>query len=141
MKSNYVSEILIYLGSILIASLIFACLCKHFNLALSSEVASTAIAAITGYSFTALFFLMALPRTGFIKEIDNNGSLIFYGFIIGLPAIIGTLQLILSSIDKFPLTSLFLFFMSCIGFVLSIIFIFLIMAKNRNFKKRVHRSV
>lgn len=141
MKSKYILEIFIYLVVILLISWFFLWYCKYLPMHPSSEVASTTIAAITGYSFTALFFLMALPRTGFIKEIDRNGSLIFYGSIIGFPAIIGTLQLILASIGWFPNIALFLFFMASFGFIVSIIFIFLILAKNRNSKKSTHRSV
>jgi|GEM_PF-2141791 len=141
MKTNYFLESLVYATIIVAVSGFLTWICGYFNVVFSESVSSNAISAIVGYSFTALFFLMALPRTGFIKKIDDNGSLVFYGFFVGMPTLLGILQFILSAISVSSKILLFLFLCTSIWFLVSAIFIFLIIARNKNDKKEIHKSL
>lgn len=63
------------------------------------------LAALTGCSFTAGFFLVALPRTGYLKRLDAKNLTLQYTVAILLPAILAILALsftaVCESTDKF----------------------------------------
>lgn len=142
LKYKQTREFLIYFILILIISVVFSLLCKNNkHILFSKDIAATVISAILGYSFTALFFLMALPRTGFIEKIEQDRSLTFYGLIIAMPALTGVFQLVLDPLNITYGINLLLFFMSILWFLVSILFIFLIMFRYRTFKRDIHKSL
>jgi len=140
MRFKYIFEITIYFLMIVLFSYLGMKLCVHFDKSLIRDTSTTTISTIIGYSYAVLFFLIALPRTGFIKKIDKNGSVTFYSLIVCSPAITGTVQLMLSSLNIFSNASLFLFFMTAISFMVSGIFTLLIISNNRTSMRNIHRS-
>ena len=46
--------------------------------------------------FCALFYLIALPRTGFLKMVEELKELFWYAFITAILAISGVIQFVIS---------------------------------------------
>jgi hypothetical protein len=52
------------------------------------------ISAVIGYSFPAAFFLIALPRNGYLAELDKKKFTLPYAIVIASPALLGIVSLI-----------------------------------------------
>lgn len=130
MVNKYSIELIIYYIVILALSTTMTILCNEHQIHLKQGTPDTAIATMTAGSFGALFFLMALPRTGFLRKVEHNGTLFYYSLIFGFPAFLGTMQLAFSSISLESNPALFLFFLTVTSFIISIIFICLILYRH-----------
>lgn len=60
------------------------------------------VASLIGSSFTAAFFLVALPRSGHLERLDKANRTMGFTVMIMLPALIGTIQLAVSYFSEVP---------------------------------------
>lgn len=58
------------------------------------SIESAIISAVIGYSFPAAFFLIALPRNGYLAELDRKNFTLPYAIVIASPAMLGILSLL-----------------------------------------------
>ncbi len=96
------------------------------------------MAALAGYSFTATFFLVALPRSGYLKKIDPKNLTLKYAFTMVVPAITGILNLTLTAIIEQKSIAIiasftdYLFFTTIIYFFWSLFILLSILKQYRN---------
>jgi hypothetical protein len=120
-------------------SLIFTIILFYFNkLHDNKDIFIGELSAIIGYSATASFFLLALPRNGYLKILDKRKHSLTYTFTLLIPAIIGIIQmffLYLESMFEYKhimaFISNFLFLSTIIQFFWSLLIIILIIIKIR----------
>jgi hypothetical protein len=70
------------------------------------SVETVTATTLVGYSFTTVFFLIALPRNGHLEKLDASNLTSWYVLRLGMPAVVGTVQLVFAflSVQKQCLT-------------------------------------
>lgn len=107
-----------------------------------SKVVPILISALIGYAFTATFFLVALPRTGYLEKLDRKDLTRKYAYAISIPAITGILHLIASFLSTHKkgtsaiaadaeMFAAYLFFFSIAQFFWSLFIVFRIVGLSR----------
>lgn len=109
-------------------------------------IEAATMAALAGYSFTAAFFLVALPRNGYLARLDAKNLTLGYTSFIAAPALFGVAELGLSYVSALkpavPTTigkhlgvaAGYLFFATILYFVVSVVFLLRIVQLHRRTK-------
>ncbi len=97
--SNMVMNSLFYLWPFILSIIMYTIIANFITFDITkATVRPTIMAALAGYSFTAAFFLIALPRSGYLKTIDKKNLTLKYALTMVIPAITGILNLTLTAI-------------------------------------------
>ena len=97
--TEFIASAVFYLFPAAIAVAAY-CLAGHFGFAVTLPIVTSNFdleiaicSSLVGYSFTAGFFLVALPRQGFLERLDKTGKTMPYAIAVLQPSIWGIICL------------------------------------------------